>query len=172
MEVILNYNKVNGVLLRYVSIDLNRLFKYRDWEPKDSSTYNWVIPNIYYRYPMYCNYIGKGVYNEKFDYMPYADSRAINHCNDPLYYAIQEVGPEDCACNILVGISEEEAKACEALLLYLDDRNGLDYGQKRWEGEPLLNKRNEDLDMELIDKYFDLDGNNYIETFRRKMYRY
>jgi hypothetical protein len=58
------------------------------------------------------------------------------------------------------------------LLLYLDDRDRLDYGQKRWEGEPLLNKRDEDVDMKLIEKYFDLDGNNYIETFRRKMYRY
>jgi hypothetical protein len=28
------------------------------------------------------------------------------------------------------------------------------------------------VDMKLIDKYFDLDGNNNIKTFRRKMYRY
>jgi hypothetical protein len=58
------------------------------------------------------------------------------------------------------------------LLLALDTRFGLSYGQSKWEGEPLLNKRNEDVDMKLIDKYFDLDGNNNIKTFRRKMYRY
>lgn len=40
MEVVLNYKNVNGVTLRYVSIDLNRLFKYRDSDNKDSSTYN------------------------------------------------------------------------------------------------------------------------------------
>lgn len=32
---------------------------------------------------------------------------------------------------MLVGISDEEARACEALLLCLDDRDRLEYGQKR-----------------------------------------
>lgn len=172
MEVVLNYKNVNGVTLRYVSIDLNRLFKYRDSDNKDSSTYNWVIPNIHNDDPKYCNYIGKGTYCEKFNYVPYSNTRAINHRNDALYHAIQNVGANYCVCNILVGISDNEARASEALLLALDKRSGLTYGQNRWEGEALLNKRNEDVDMELINKYFDLDGNNYIETFRREMYRY
>ncbi len=172
MEIVLDYKNVYGMLLRYPSIELNQLLKCRDSAPKDSSLYVPVIPNIYCSNPKYCEYIGKGKYNEKLNGWPYANIRALNHRNDALSDAIQKVGPENIHTNILVGISDEEARACEALLLYLDDRCGLEYGQKRWEGEPLLNKRNEDVDMKLIDKYFDLDGNNYIETFRRKMYRY
>ena len=74
-------------------------------------------------------YIGKGAYNEKFEFEPYSNSRAINHYNDPLYRAIQQVGPEKCVCNIYVGLTEEQAKASEALLLALDTRFGLSYGQ-------------------------------------------
>lgn len=171
MEVVLENKRANGAILRYVSMDKSDLLKYVDWgKPTNSSVYVWVIPNIYNN--GYSIYIGKGVYNEKFEFEPYASSRAINHYNDPLYRAIQEVGPEKCVCNIYVGITEEEACAFEAALLKMDERCGLSYGQCKWEGEPLLNKRNEDVDMQLIDKYFDLDGNNNIKTFRRKMYRY
>ena len=171
MEVVLENKRANGATLRYVSMDKSDLLKYVDWgKPTDSSVYVWVIPNIYNG--GYSVYIGKGAYNEKFEFAPYANSRAINHYNDPLYRAIQEVGPEKCVCNIYVGLTEEEAEGFEAVLLKLDERCGLSYGQSEWEGEPLLNKRNEDVDMKLIDKYFDLDGNNNIKTFRRKMYRY
>ena len=171
MEVVLDNKRASGALLRYISMDKSDLFEYVDWgEPPDSSVYVWVIPNIYG--DGYSMYIGKGVYNEKFRFEPYSNSRAINHYNDPLYRAIQEVGPERCVCNIYVGLTEEQAEATEALLLHLDKRSGLSYGQSEWEGEPLLNKRKEDVDMQLINKYFDLDGNNNIETFRRKMYRY
>lgn len=173
MEVVLDYKKVDGVLLRYISMDQSDLFKCVDFSnPPDGSVYNWVIPNIYKSKPKYSNYIGKGVYNEKFDFMPYANSRAINHINDPLYHAIQEAGPENCVCNIYVGITMEQAEACESLLLHLDQRNGMSYGQERWKGEPLINKRVEDVDMALLNKWFDLNGNNNIEAFRRKMYRY
>jgi len=172
MEIVLNYKNVDGMLLRYSSIDLNQLLNHRDSEPKDSSLYVSVIPNIYCTSPKYCEYIGKGKYSTKLNGWPHSNIRALNHRNDVLSNTIQEVGPENIHTNILVGLSDEEARACEALLLYLDDRCGLGYGQTRWEGEPLLNKRNEDIDMKLIYKWFDLDGNNYIETFRREMYRY
>ena len=131
MEIVLDYKNVNGMLLRYVSVDLNQLMKYRDSEPKNSSLYVPVIPNIYNNNPKYCNYIGKGKYSEKLNGWPYSDIRALNHRNDPLSRAIQEVGPENIHTNILVGISDEEAQAFEALLLYLDDRCGLKYGQER-----------------------------------------
>jgi len=170
MEIVLTKKNYFGATLNFVSIDLNRLFKCRDAGPYDSSTYNWNILNIYR-----CgisNYNGKGKYYEKSYCDPYSKSRAINHKEDALFNAIQEVGPENCKCNILVGISDEEARACEALLLYLDNRDRMAYGKDRWSGEWLLNKKSEDIDMELINKYFDLDGNNYIETFRRKMYHY
>ena len=67
MEIVLNYKNVNGMTLRYVSTDLNQLMKYRDSEPKNSSLYCPVIPNIYREAPEYGIYIGKGKYSEKLD---------------------------------------------------------------------------------------------------------
>ena len=61
----------------------------------------------------------------------YYKSRAINHKGDVLFDAIQQVGPEYCKCNIITGISDEEARATEALLLYLDERDRMSYGQER-----------------------------------------
>lgn len=81
-----------------------------------------------------------------------------------MYYAIQKVGPDRCVCNCIKGLTEEQAFAVEALMQYLDKRYGMKYGQKMWKGEWLINKRDEDANMNLINKYFDLDGNNYIKT--------
>lgn len=130
MELVLPYIKVDGARLRYVPIDLNKLFKNRDrGQVANSSVYNWCIPNIHKL--GYSNYIGKGVYNERFDGFIKANSRAINHKNDALYDAIWQVLPANCVCNIITGVTNEEARALEALLQYLDTRDTMQVGEYR-----------------------------------------
>ena len=94
-----------------------------------------------------------------------SNDRSINHHNDVLCSAIKQVGSDRCVCNVYEGLTEEQAFAVEALMQYMDKRHGVKYGKETWKGEWLINKRDEDADMNLINKYFDLDGNNYIKTF-------
>lgn len=149
--------KVNYPLYRTrkgVIVDLNHLIdntKYfkrplGEFHKFDSSVYCIIAPNgetVYY---------GKG----KFNLSDVLHSRACSHKGDLLdKYLIKGW----IIRLIAIGITDEEARALEALLIRKDGRALTKRGAKVWDGVSLINKRFEHKGEKLI-KYHLIYGNN------------
>lgn len=115
-------------------------------------------------------YNGKGVEIEKKDGTLSESCRALSHRNDIVSELIKLAGPENCEFDIISGLTRKESEELEAILISFQNGSRMQWGQKRWNGEKFLNKRDESIDTK--PQYFDLlNGNNYFKTLRRQINR-
>lgn len=117
-------------------------------------------------------YIGQGWYTE----IKWEESRPFHlDCDDMLTNTIDS----SWSCIIISsGLTKFEARLLEAYLISLYDGELSKPGNYVWDGKSLINKHREytykGVKFEAVyDYYLNLkDGNNYFETFRRKVNNY
>lgn len=117
-------------------------------------------------------YIGQGWFTE----VNWQEGRPFHsECDDLL----RTVLDKSWTCVIISwGLTTFEARLLEAYLISLYDGELTKPGSKTWDGESLINKHREyrykgHVFEEEYSKYLNLkDGNNYWETFRRKVNNY
>ena len=143
------YKTYNGAIvdLNYV-IENTRWFRRHpgEFHRYDSSVYCIIAPDgriVYY---------GKG----KFSLSAVLSSRACSHKNDFVWKYCRKGWTIRF---IAIGITDEEARALEALLINQDERPLSKYGSKTWDGVSLMNKRHEHKGAKLITKCL-IYGNN------------
>ena len=164
----LKRGRLSGLITFHNSIDLNISKKRIDLD--QPVRYTAYLVKFKWRNQI-IKYIGKGVlYYNKDGTLSYK-SRFLSHRDDAFDYLMQLVGPENCEVYTIENLTENQAKAVEAWLISLIDGTTMSYGQYRWRGEQFLNKRCEDVNRDLIN-YYNLDGNNDVESFRRKINNY
>lgn len=157
----------NGCWIKFALLDLNRLFKQRDrdwWEKHDCSVYFWLYKGTVY-------YIGHG----RLDMNNWQEGRQFHiGCNDMLSNTIDS----RWTCEIIHGLTKKEARILEAYFISIAQRPFSKIGTYVWDGVSLINKRREvnykkNVPFkQLFKEYLNLDGNNYWETFRRKINGY
>ena len=85
---------------------------------------------------------------------------------------IMKYGPENCTIFTIDNLTNDEAKLVEAIALSGIEGSMMFCGESSWSREDFLNKRHESKNLGLQEKLLGLDGNNSIETFRRKINNY
>ena len=163
---VIRTGRLSGLIIHHNSIDLN--WSNRDLDhPRRFGVY---ITYFMTEYGIVI-YIGKAVYYWNQDGSMSYKSRPLSHRDDSYALLMEQIGPENCIIDTLENLTEYEAKAAEAWLISLINGTTMSRGQKRWRGEKFLNKRCEDVNRDLIN-YFNLDINNDVESFRRKVNKY
>ena len=154
-----------GFWVYFLLLDLDKIFKKRDknWNAKhDRCVYVWVKDSVIY-------YIGQGWFRE----IDWQNGRPFHlDCNDMLTNTIDE----SWTCVILSwGLTMFEARLWESKLIDLYEGDLSKPGAYVWDGKSLMNKKRERSYKGIVfetvyDDYLNLeDGNNYWETFRRKI---
>lgn len=164
---IIKRGKHKGLIVIHNFIDLN--WRNRDLDHSINYMFYLVVIETPWKTVKYIGY-GKVVYNQ--DGSTSSKSRILSHKNDELSRMIERFGPEYCKVYTIEGLTKREAKLLESIAISGIEGSMMFCGEENWSGEDFLNKRHEVIDLGLKEKLLGLDGNNSIETFRRKINRY
>ena len=116
-------------------------------------------------------YTGKATIYFNLDGTTSYKSRFLDHKNDTVRDLLLEFGPENCRIYTIENLTATEAAACEAFMQRMIRGTIMNIRQRVWDGENFLNKKFEDKNEELINR-FNLYGNNDIKALRRQINGY